>query len=139
MIKFIKINNNEWFEEAKSLSDYDHKNVVKYEDHFELRTKESMRHPCILTEYCQVTIWSYFYIICLKNDNIFNIIKNGDLAQEIQKVKAGNRVFLDKIIANWMYQAADGLLYLHNKGVIHRDIKPAYEFEFNNSFNCHVR
>lgn len=34
-----------------------------------------------------------------------------------------------------MYQAADGLLYLHNKGVIHRDIKPAYEFEFNNSIN----
>lgn len=56
VIKFIKINNNEWFEEAKSLSDYHHKNVVKYEDHFELRTKESMRHPCILTEYCQVTI-----------------------------------------------------------------------------------
>ena len=54
MIKFLKELDDEWQKEPVFLSQLNHKNLVKYEDHFELITKELYPHPCILTEYCQV-------------------------------------------------------------------------------------
>ena len=52
----IKVNDEEWKKEASLLSRLSHENIVKHHDHFELITKESLRHPCILTEYCGVTL-----------------------------------------------------------------------------------
>ena len=49
----------DWKKEAMLLSRLNHKNIVKYEDHFKLLSKESLSHPCILTEYCEVML---FYI-----------------------------------------------------------------------------
>ena len=54
MIKLIKVDDDEWKKEAILLSRLIHENLVKYLDHFELITKESLSHPCIITEYCQV-------------------------------------------------------------------------------------
>ena len=57
MIKFLKELDEEWQKEPTFLRKLNHKNLVKYEDHFELITKEKYEkypHPCILTEYCQV-------------------------------------------------------------------------------------
>lgn len=53
-------------------------------------------------------------------------IKNGDLKKTINKRKHENRKFSEKEISEWMSQATNGLIYLHNRiEMIHRDIKPA--------------
>ena len=56
MIKLIKENDDEWEKEASLLSQLSHENIVKYHEHFEIISKESQFHPCIITEYCQVII-----------------------------------------------------------------------------------
>ena len=58
MIKLIKVDDEEWKKEATILSGLNHENIVKYCDHFQLITKESLCHPCIITEYCQVSKFS---------------------------------------------------------------------------------
>lgn len=45
---------DEWVKEAMLLSRLNHKNIVKYEDHLLLTSKDKYSHPCIFTEYCQV-------------------------------------------------------------------------------------
>ena len=53
-------------------------------------------------------------------------IKNGDLKKTISKRKYEKRTFSDEEISEWMSQATNGLIYLHNRiEMIHRDIKPA--------------
>ena len=56
MIKLIKVDDEEWEKEASLLSRLSHENLVKYIDHFQLITRESLSHPCIITEYCQVSL-----------------------------------------------------------------------------------
>ena len=50
-MKLIKVYDEEWKKEASLLSRLSHENLVKYQDHFELISKESLCHPCIITEY----------------------------------------------------------------------------------------
>ena len=54
VIKLIKENDDEWEKEASLLSRLSHENILKYYEHFEIISKESQCHPCIITEYCQV-------------------------------------------------------------------------------------
>ena len=49
----------DWKKEAMLLSRLNHNNIVKYEDTFRLLSKESLPHPCILTEYCEVMLLIY--------------------------------------------------------------------------------
>ena len=56
MIKLIKVDDDEWKKEATILSRLSHENLVKYIDHFQLISKELFPHPCIITEYCKVSL-----------------------------------------------------------------------------------
>ena len=69
---------DEWIKETMLLSRLNHKNIVKYEDHLLLISKETYSHPCILTEFCQVILLLFlfrsleidfridFFIICIE-------------------------------------------------------------------------
>jgi serine/threonine protein kinase len=46
-------------------------------------------------------------------------VENGSLADMVRH----HGIFPETLVAAYMYQALDGLTYLHDQGVIHRDIK----------------
>lgn len=62
VIKLIKSTEeaDEWEREAMLLSRLNHKNIVKYQDHLLMISKEEIEHPCILTEYCQVKLFQFY-------------------------------------------------------------------------------
>lgn len=62
VIKIIKSTEeaDEWEREAILLSRLNHKNIVKYQDHLLMISKEEIKHPCILTEYCQVKLFQFY-------------------------------------------------------------------------------
>ena len=127
MIKLIKEDDNEWKNEAIILSRLSHENLLKYIDHFELISIESLCHPCIITEYCQVTLNHQIERFLSWQTLLYNyvfIFKNGDLSKRIKETKNRKETFPDRVILNWIFQATKGLLYLHSMSVIHRDIKP---------------
>ena len=119
----IKVNDDEWKKEASLLSRLNHENLVKYYDHFQLTSKESLCHPCIITEYCQV-IFNFHITSNNISYNFKCLLQNRDLSKRIKETKRRKEIFPDKIILNWIFQATKGLLYLHSMSVIHRDIKP---------------
>ena len=63
------------------------------------------------------------YIECIQSDDHLNIVleyvENGSLDGLIKKVGQIN----EKLTAIYIHQVLQGLVYLHSKGVIHRDIK----------------
>ena len=65
---------NEWVKEAMLLSRLNHKNIVKYEDHLLLISKETYSHPCILTEYCRVSNFSIL-LFPLKSNRTIRFFK----------------------------------------------------------------
>ncbi|ERN00041.1 hypothetical protein AMTR_s00105p00070700 [Amborella trichopoda] len=73
-----------------------HKNIVKYLGSFKTKT-----HLYIILEY----------------------VENGSLASIIKPNKFGP--FPESLVAVYIAQVLEGLVYLHEQGVIHRDIKGA--------------
>ena len=55
---------------------------------------------------------------------ILDYINNGDLKNLIDSYDALNIQIPEELIWNLLSQSMSGLLYLHERGVIHRDIKP---------------
>ena len=82
--------------EIELLKSLDHKNIVKYIGSFKTRT-----HLYIILEY----------------------MDNGSLASIIKPNKFG--VFPEALVAVYIAQVLAGLQYLHEQGVVHRDIKGA--------------
>lgn len=46
--------------EANILSRLNHENLIKYYEHFEFGINETSRKICIVTEFCEVILVSYF-------------------------------------------------------------------------------
>ncbi|KAJ7536364.1 hypothetical protein O6H91_12G066000 [Diphasiastrum complanatum] len=83
-------------QEIDLLKNLNHKNIVKYLGSFKTKT-----HLYILLEY----------------------VENGSLASIIKPNKFG--AFPESLVAVYIAQVLEGLAYLHEQGVIHRDIKGA--------------
>ena len=80
--------------EARLLSDFKHENIIAYIDSFQ--EKGAL---CIVTEFCD----------------------GGDLSELIEK--RNGRSFSEDQIVRWFRQICSGLQYLHERRVLHRDIK----------------
>lgn len=83
-------------QEIDLLKNLNHKNIVKYRGSFKNKT-----HLHIILEY----------------------VENGSLASIIKPNKFG--AFPESLVAVYIAQVLEGLVYLHEQGVIHRDIKGA--------------
>ena len=97
----------------------------------EVRLLASVFHPNVI---------SYKEAFFDEKNNSLNIImeyaNNGDLQTEISKKKKGSEKFNEEII--WLYsiQMIEGLKALHDKKIMHRDLKSANIFLSKNKLEC---
>ena len=83
--------------EINVLKRLDSEFVIKYYEWF---VEEAF--TCIVTEYCE----------------------DKDLGDLIKVTKKKNQTLKTKDIFDWFFQIISGLVYIHEKRIIHRDIKP---------------
>ncbi|EAZ51589.1 hypothetical protein, partial [Cryptosporidium parvum Iowa II] len=82
----------------------------------EVKLLSSIRHP---------------YIVCFREsfveDGFLNIVMEyadgGDLFRKVNAQKQLKKNFLENQVVRWLTQALLGLAHLHNKRILHRDIK----------------
>ncbi|NXX92994.1 NEK11 kinase, partial [Centropus bengalensis] len=91
--------------EAQLLSKLDHPAIVKFYASFVER--ESF---CIITEYCE----------------------GGDLDFKIQEYKESGKIFTQRQILDWFVQLLLGVNYMHERRILHRDLKAKNIFLKNN-------
>jgi serine/threonine protein kinase len=71
--------------------------IIRYIDSF----KET-HYSVIITEYCE----------------------NGDLKKLINEYKSLNKLIPDELLTDYFNQLINGLCYLHQNNIMHRDVKP---------------
>ncbi|NWW43483.1 NEK11 kinase, partial [Pedionomus torquatus] len=104
--------------EAKLLSKLDHPAIVKF--HASFVEQDSF---CIITEYCE----PYFKLqICC------DIFQGGDLDFKIQEYKEARKIFSQRQIIDWFIQLLLGVNYMHERQILHRDLKAKNIFLKNN-------
>uniref|UniRef100_A0A8B9V295 Serine/threonine-protein kinase Nek11 n=1 Tax=Anas zonorhyncha TaxID=75864 RepID=A0A8B9V295_9AVES len=91
--------------EAQLLSKLDHPSIVKFYASFVERDSF-----CIITEYCE----------------------GGDLDLKIQEYKQSGKVFTQRQIIDWFIQLLLGVNYMHERRILHRDLKAKNIFLKNN-------
>ncbi|CAK9051657.1 unnamed protein product [Durusdinium trenchii] len=82
----------------------------------ELRLHKAFDCPCVVRYF---TSWMQDDTACL----LLEYVENGSLAAEVQRCRAEERQIPDTSIIDWASQILLGLLYLHRKEVVHRDLK----------------
>ncbi|XP_054254790.1 serine/threonine-protein kinase Nek11-like [Indicator indicator] len=82
--------------EAELLSRLDHPAIVKFYTSFVERDSF-----CIVTEYCE----------------------GGDLDSKIQEYKESGKIFPQRQILDWFIQLLHGVSYMHERRILHRDLK----------------
>ena len=83
--------------EINILKDCVHENIVRYHQHY------------------------------FENDKVFIVMElcqNGDLRAAIKAQKESGEPFSEEQLLLWLYQMFKAIVYLHEKKIIHRDIKP---------------
>mmetsp|Transcript_4502 Transcript_4502/g.10849 ORF Transcript_4502/g.10849 Transcript_4502/m.10849 type:complete len:545 (-) Transcript_4502:89-1723(-) len=73
-----------------------------------------LKHPNIVNYLESITTKDYLYIV-------LEFVENGSLASILKKFGS----FTEQLVSIYIAQVLDGLTYLHEQGVIHRDIKGA--------------
>ncbi|NWH18344.1 NEK11 kinase, partial [Grus americana] len=91
--------------EAQLLSKLDHPAIVKFYASFVERDSF-----CIITEYCE----------------------GGDLDLKIQEYKESGKIFTQRQIIDWFIQLLLGVNYMHERRILHRDLKAKNIFLKNN-------
>eukprot|EP00929_Paragymnodinium_shiwhaense_P086237 TRINITY_DN4675_c2_g1_i1.p1 TRINITY_DN4675_c2_g1~~TRINITY_DN4675_c2_g1_i1.p1 ORF type:complete len:431 (-),score=102.02 TRINITY_DN4675_c2_g1_i1:150-1442(-) len=94
--------------EAKILAAFKHPYIVRYRESF-----VENGWLCILMDFCE----------------------GGDLASQIQRAKKKDRLLPEEQVLVWMTQALLALKYIHEKHVLHRDLKSA-NFFLSRSGTC---
>ena len=99
-------------------------------DEIRLTKRESLlltalSHPHIIKYYKNFKIGDILYII-------FENAENGDLYNLIEAYKINNKHIPEEELWTIFLQCMQGLAYIHEKGVIHRDIKPGNILMDNN-------
>lgn len=92
--------------EAKYLRNLEHKNIVKYIDDF------------IHVEIHKGKLEPTYYVLI-----IMEFCEGGDLKKQIDSVYYDKRTYTKHEILEVLIQICEGLNYLHNRNIIHRDIK----------------
>ena len=91
----------------------------------ELIILKKLEHPNVCKCVCTFEENGLFYIVM----KYFN---NKDLSQFLKGIYKINPPIKEEILWNIFYQCAEGLNYIHRKGIIHRDIKPENIFMDDN-------
>ncbi|XP_061230959.1 serine/threonine-protein kinase Nek11 [Neopsephotus bourkii] len=91
--------------EAQLLSKLDHPSIVRFYASFVERDGF-----CIITEYCE----------------------GGDLDFKIQEYKESGKIFTQRQILDWFIQLLLGVNYMHERWILHRDLKAKNIFLKNN-------
>ncbi|EAR96270.2 plant dual-specificity MAP kinase kinase family domain protein (macronuclear) [Tetrahymena thermophila SB210] len=92
-------------QEAELLKSLKHPNIVAYKDSFMIDGT-----LIIIMEYCE----------------------EGDIAFHIKRKKNKQEYFSERVILNWFLQIAFALIYIHDKKILHRDIKTSNIFVTSN-------
>ncbi|KAE8684614.1 MAPepsilon protein kinase [Hibiscus syriacus] len=76
------------------------------------------------TQFLALSVKVFWFLICYQGyGQLCGYVENGSLANIIKPNKFGS--FLESLVAVYIAQVLEGLVYLHEQGVIHRDIKGA--------------
>eukprot|EP00281_Chroomonas_sp_CCMP1168_P012848 CAMPEP_0206279270 /NCGR_PEP_ID=MMETSP0047_2-20121206/37936_1 /ASSEMBLY_ACC=CAM_ASM_000192 /TAXON_ID=195065 /ORGANISM="Chroomonas mesostigmatica_cf, Strain CCMP1168" /LENGTH=739 /DNA_ID=CAMNT_0053709215 /DNA_START=16 /DNA_END=2236 /DNA_ORIENTATION=+ len=94
---------NNALQECKMLQSLSHPNIVGYLDFFihqDPKTQELL--VCTVMEFC----------------------KHGDLSKHLSAVKSSSKRLPEKTVLRWVEQILNALAYMHDKKILHRDVKP---------------
>ena len=113
MDKLSKIEQENSVNEIRILSSIMHPNIIAYKESFWNWKNKTLN---IIMEYCD----------------------DGDLESKINKMKRNKIKFNEKLIWNYVFQIIFGLKALHDKGIIHRDLKSANVFLSKLNNKCKI-
>ena len=115
---------------------------IKMENLSKIEQQNSVNEVRILSSIVHPNIISYKESFWNWNNKTLNIIMeycdDGDLESKIKKMERNKIKFNENLIWNYAFQILFGIKALHDKGVIHRDIKSANIFLSKLNNKCKI-